>query len=227
MRVTAYINYKGTCEAAFRFYEQHLGARVLMMMKHGQQPNTSNVPPGWENAVLHARLRIGGLEVMGADIPQAEPMRSSYLTLLADSADDAERFYALLSEGGEVFMQLERDTFFASRFAMVRDRFGTSWMILHEQPSQTAASAGPEAGLPTRGQEDRAQSGKESCEKEREEGGQEDREERRQEDRSPTLAGEPAPRPLVGGTDTVFPPGPAALEKTQKPLGKPTFLAFS
>ena len=141
MRVAAYINYKGTCEAAFRFYEQHLGAKVLMMMKHGEQPNPQGVPAGWENAVLHARLRIGGLEVMAADIPQAEPMRSSYLTLMADSAEDAERFYALLSEGGEVFMQLEKDTFFASRFAMVRDRFGTSWMILHERPSQRSAAA--------------------------------------------------------------------------------------
>ena len=33
---------------------------------------------------------------MGADIPQAEPMRSAYLTLTLDSEEDAERVYALL-----------------------------------------------------------------------------------------------------------------------------------
>ena len=134
MRITAYVNYNGSCEKAFRFYEKHLGAKVLMMMKHGEQPNPQGVPKGWENAVIHARLMIGGMELMGADIPNAEPMRSAYLTLLADSAADAERFYALLSDGGEVFMKLEKDTFFASRFAMLRDKFGTSWMILHEVP---------------------------------------------------------------------------------------------
>ena len=45
----------------------------------------------------------------------------------------AERVYALLSEGGEVFMAMG-ETFFAHRFAMFRDRFGTSWMLLNEKP---------------------------------------------------------------------------------------------
>ena len=134
----AYLNYAGNCEQAFRFYEEHLGAKVLTVMRHGQMPDTSQVPPGWENAVVHARLKIGDTELMGADVPQAQPMRSAYLTLLANSAEHAERLYELLSEGGEVFMKLEKDNFFASRFAMLRDRFGTSWMILHERPSETA-----------------------------------------------------------------------------------------
>jgi PhnB protein len=59
-------------------------------------------------------------------------MRSAYLTLSVDSADEAERLYALLSDGGQVFMKME-ETFFASRFGMLRDRFGTSWMILCER----------------------------------------------------------------------------------------------
>ena len=68
---------------------------------------------------------------MGADIPHAEPMRSAYLTLGFDTEGDAERVYAALTEGGEVFMKMER-TPFANRFAMVRDRFGASWMLLHQ-----------------------------------------------------------------------------------------------
>ncbi len=69
---------------------------------------------------------------MGADIPGAEPMRSAYLTLTVDSVEDAEHLYALLGEGGQIFMKME-ETFFAARFAMLRDRFGTSWMILCER----------------------------------------------------------------------------------------------
>jgi PhnB protein len=68
---------------------------------------------------------------MGADIPNADPMRSAYLSLTVDTEADAERIYGLLTDGGEIFMKMEK-TFFANRFAMLRDRFGTSWMLLHQ-----------------------------------------------------------------------------------------------
>jgi PhnB protein len=131
VKLDVYLNYAGTCEEAFRFYEQHLGGRITGMTRHGQQPN-SRVPDNWRNAILHARIEIGNLVLMGADIPGAEPMRSAYLTLTLDTAEDAERVYALLCEGGQIFMKME-ETFFASRFAQLRDRFGTSWMLLHER----------------------------------------------------------------------------------------------
>ena len=132
MKLDIYVNYPGNCEQAFRFYEQHLGGKITMMMTHQQQPGTANVPQDWKNAILHARIEFGDTVLMGADIPNAEPMRSAYLTLSVDSDREAERLYALLSAGGEIFMKLEK-TFFASRFAMLRDKFGTSWMLLHEE----------------------------------------------------------------------------------------------
>jgi len=132
MKLDMYVNYPGNCEEAFRFYEQHLGGKITMMMTHQQQPDTANVPQDWKNAILHARVEFGDTLLMGADIPNAEPMRSAYLTLRVDSAKEAERLYALLSAGGQIFMKMEK-TFFASRFAMLRDKFGTSWMLLHEE----------------------------------------------------------------------------------------------
>jgi len=68
---------------------------------------------------------------MGADVPKTEPMRSAYLTLSLEGEENAERVYALLADGGEIFMKMEK-TPFANRFAMLRDRFGTSWMLLHQ-----------------------------------------------------------------------------------------------
>ena len=135
MKIFTYLNYGGNCADAFRFYEQHLGGKITMMVTHGQQPNPENVPPEWKNAVLHARISIGGTELLGADIPpeRFQPMRSAYLSLIVDSTPEAERIYALLSDGGQIFMPME-ETFFAHRFAMLRDKFGTSWMILHERP---------------------------------------------------------------------------------------------
>lgn len=131
MKLDIYVNYPGNCEQAFRFYEQHLNGNITMMMTHAQQPETTQVPANWKNAILHARIELGDTVLMGADIPNAEPMRSAYLTLRLTSAEEAERIYALLSDGGQIFMKMEQ-TFFASRFAMLRDRFGTSWMLLHE-----------------------------------------------------------------------------------------------
>jgi PhnB protein len=131
MQLDIYLNYRGNCRDAFQFYEKHLGGRITMLMTHGQGPEAANMPPEFRDAVLHAQLELGGLVVRGADIPQAEPMRSAYLTMRTDTAEEAERIYALLSDGGQVFMKMEK-TFFANRFAMLRDRFGTSWMLLHE-----------------------------------------------------------------------------------------------
>lgn len=131
MELDIYLNYNGNCEQAFRFYEQHLGGKITTMVRHGGRPDKAHVPVGWETAILHARIEIGETVLMGADIPGAEPMRSVYLTLSADSAEEAERLYALLSDGGQIFMKME-ETFFASRFAQLRDKFGTSWMLLHK-----------------------------------------------------------------------------------------------
>src|SRR5262245_58730451 len=116
MILNTYINYRGNCAEAFRFYEQHLGGTITMLMKHRDNPAPSQVPDNWKDAVLHARITIGGTELLGADIPDAQPMRSAYLSLTTDSAEEADRVHAVLSESGETFMPMQQ-TFFAERFA--------------------------------------------------------------------------------------------------------------
>ena len=134
MQLYTYLNYGGNCRQAFEFYQQHLGGRITMLMTHGESPESRTVDPEWKDAVLHARLELGGTTIFGADAPpeRFQPMRSAYLSLLLGSAGEAERVYALLSDGGQVFMPMA-ETFFASRFAMLRDRFGTSWMLIRER----------------------------------------------------------------------------------------------
>ena len=129
MKLDIYVNYPGNCKQAFEFYQQHLGGKIITMMTHGENPETSNVPDDWKDAVLNASMEIGGIIVMAADIPHAEPMRSAYLTLHLSTVEEAENIYAILSTGGQIFMKME-ETFFAKRFAMLRDKFGTSWMLL-------------------------------------------------------------------------------------------------
>ena len=134
MKLHTYLNYGGNCEQAFRFYEQHLGGKITMMMTHGEQPDPSQVPPEWRKAILHARITVGETELMGSDVPaeRFQPMRSVYLSLAVTSTSEAERIYALLSDGGQIFMPMQ-ETFFAFRFGMLRDKFGTSWMIIYER----------------------------------------------------------------------------------------------
>ena len=133
MKLYTQLNFGGNCEEAFRFYEQHLGGTITMMMNQSQAPGA---PSEAGNAIIHARMNIGDTVLIGNDVPANvfQKMRSVYMYLSLDSAEEAERVHKLLSEGGEIFMPLE-ETFYASRFSMLRDRFGVSWSIIHERPS--------------------------------------------------------------------------------------------
>jgi PhnB protein len=133
MKMNIYVNFRGTCAEAFRYYEKHLGAKVGMVMTHVQSPDQSRIVPEWKDAVLHANISIGDNELLAADIPNAEPMRSAYLTLRMDSDAEAERVFSALADNGRVLMPIQ-ETFFAARFGQVQDRFGINWMILHERP---------------------------------------------------------------------------------------------
>lgn len=129
MKLNFYINYKENCREAFDYYEKHLGGKITSITTFGQMAGGADVSDERKDKIVHARMDLGEAVIMGADIPNAEPMRSAYLTLLLDNEKEAEKIYYLLSEDGEVFMKMEK-TDFAERFAMLRDKFGANWMIL-------------------------------------------------------------------------------------------------
>jgi len=132
MKLYAQLNFGGNCEEAFRFYEKHLAGKIVMMMKQSQAPGA---PQDAGNAIIHARIDIGDTVLTGNDVPPAvfQKIRSVYLNLSLDSSAEAERVHAVLAEGGEVYMPLQ-ETFFATRFSQLRDRFGVLWSIIHERP---------------------------------------------------------------------------------------------
>jgi PhnB protein len=133
MHLYTHLNFGGNCEEAFRFYEQLLGGEITAMLKGSDLPPGTPIPPGIEELVIHARMRVAGGELIGNDVPadHYERIRSSYLFLSVDSDEAAEEIYAALADGGEVGMPLE-PSFFASRFGQVRDRFGTLWTVIRE-----------------------------------------------------------------------------------------------
>jgi len=137
MNLYTHLNFGGNCKEAFEFYEKNLGGKITMMMSRGDapMPDPGAAGSGDKAAIIHARLQLAGTELIGNDVPpdQFQPIRSSYLYLALDSAAEAERVYAVLSQGGQVFMPLQ-EAFFAERFAMLRDRFGVGWPLIRERP---------------------------------------------------------------------------------------------
>jgi PhnB protein len=133
MQVQPYLNFDGRCEEALEFYRRALGAEVTMLMRYKDSPQPAApgmVPPGAENKVMHASLRIGDSTVLAADghCGGKANFQGFSLSLTLANGADAERRFAALAEGGQVMMPLTK-TFFASSFGMVADRFGLCWMI--------------------------------------------------------------------------------------------------
>ena len=134
MQVQPYLFFDGRCEEALDFYARAVGAKVEMLMRFKESPDPhppGMLPPGAENKVLHATLRIGDTQVMASDgCAQGTPKFEGFsLSINAKDEAEADRMFNALSNGGEVRMPLGK-TFFAKRFGMVADRFGVGWMVI-------------------------------------------------------------------------------------------------
>jgi PhnB protein len=141
MKLNPYLLFDGDCEAAFKFYEQALGAKTQSLMRFSEAPKQPGaadcrMPAGFNDKVLHARIAIGDQIVMASDAPTGHYDKPSgtRLTLNFDKPSEAERVFHTLAEGGKVDMPIAK-TFFAERFGMLSDRFGIPWMISCEHAS--------------------------------------------------------------------------------------------
>jgi PhnB protein len=130
MQVNPYLFYNGNCEAAFKFYEKVLGAKVEILMKHDAAPAGSPVPPEWIDKIMHGRISIDGQVIMASDAPPGRFNKPQGFTvsLQVENLADAERKFKALAEGGAINMPFEK-TFFAKGFGMCIDQFGIPWMV--------------------------------------------------------------------------------------------------
>jgi PhnB protein len=138
MDLSPYLNFNGDCATAFKFYEQTLGGKIVMMMTHGESPMKDHVAADWHDKIMHATLAIGDRVLMGMDAPPphyAVPQGISVSVTVA--AADAERIFKALAESGKVTMPFQQ-TFWSSGFGMAVDRFGIPWMVSSEQAAAPA-----------------------------------------------------------------------------------------
>jgi PhnB protein len=135
MQANVYLMFKGNCEEAFRYYAKVTGGKIEAMMPHKGSPAESQTPAEWQNKILHANLKIGNTSIMASDAPPGRQHKENggfYVSLGVDTPAEAERIFNSFADGGTTTMPMAQ-TFFAARFGMVTDRFGTPWMVICEK----------------------------------------------------------------------------------------------
>ena len=130
MQVQPYLFFNGRCEEAIEFYRGAVGAEVKMLTRFKECPEPNQLQPGTENKVMHARIQVGETTILISDGRcQGQPSFEGFaLSITVPEDAEADRLFNALAVGGQVQMPLTK-TFFSSRFGMVADRFGVSWMI--------------------------------------------------------------------------------------------------
>ncbi len=130
-----HLTFDGDCRAAFALYQKCLGAKAPYLMTYGESPMAAQTPREHHGRILHGTLKLGEQTLTGADVlPDQYEKPSGFQVLLqAASAADADRIFAALAEGGRVQLAIAK-TFWAERFGMVTDRFGTPWLIQASKP---------------------------------------------------------------------------------------------
>ena len=134
MKIHPSLMFSGTCGDAFRRYASLFGGEIVFLLTYAKSPLAQQVPPEWRDKVWFGRLRAGGLDVTGGDIqPRAtyEEPRGFSMVIGVSTADEADRVFAGLAEGGEVVMPLQA-THWSPRYGVVRDPFGIRWEINSE-----------------------------------------------------------------------------------------------
>jgi len=130
MKLNPYLFYKDNCEAAFKYYEKVLGAKIELMLRAEEAPEDMKPGPGREKMIMHARMSLNGDLLMASDAPPDhfhQPQGFSVSLTVEDPAEAEQKFKAL-AEGGSVNMPFGK-TFFSKGFGMCIDQFGIPWMV--------------------------------------------------------------------------------------------------
>ena len=130
MRLNTHLTFNGECRAAFEFYEKCLGAKIQFMMTYGESPMPALSSPDWGTRIIHGTLVLGNELLTGADAPSEIYRKPQGFAVFfsVDEPAEADRVFTALAENGVIQMPIQA-TFWALRFGMLVDRFGTPWMI--------------------------------------------------------------------------------------------------
>jgi uncharacterized glyoxalase superfamily protein PhnB len=132
-KVNNYLFFSGRCEEALNFYQQHLGAKINMLLRFNQSPDPvpeGMLQQGFENKIMHADFTLGDVNILASDgCDDATHFSGFRLTLTLQTAEDAHRVFNALATGGSVDMPLAK-TFWSPLYGQVTDQFGVGWMVM-------------------------------------------------------------------------------------------------
>jgi len=134
MHINTHLNFNGRCDEAFKYYAKVLGGEIKFKMTWGESPMANELAAEAHNLIMHASLKIGDGDLMGADSPPGRYTKPTGMnvSIHVKATGDAERIFKALSEGGEVQMPFQK-TFWSPGFGMCVDQFGIPWMVNTEQ----------------------------------------------------------------------------------------------
>ena len=134
MKWYPHLAFNGQCEAAFRFYERCLGAKIAVMLTWVDSPVASDAPPGFGDKILHATLTVGDNMLAGSDSLPGQYQQPQGLHILVNIGDpvEGERIFNALAENGTIAVPYQK-TFWAAGFGVLTDQFGISWELNAEQ----------------------------------------------------------------------------------------------
>lgn len=127
--IIPYLNFNGNAAEALEFYSKALNGEVLFKQTFGESPMES--PEEQKNKIMHASFKAGNLHFMVSDTMPGQPVNSGSnlsLSLNFEDADEMNKTFTALAEGGKITMELQ-DTFWGARFGMLQDKFGFNWMF--------------------------------------------------------------------------------------------------
>jgi PhnB protein len=136
MSLSCHLTFDGQCAEAFGSYQRVLGGEIRML-EYGKSPMADQVPPQWQNKIVHATLALEKQELVGSDaFPDAyERPRGFSVLFAAASLADAKRIFGGLAQGGRVHVPLQ-ETFWSPGFGVLVDRFGVPWEINTDSSGQ-------------------------------------------------------------------------------------------
>ena len=138
-QVNPYLNFSGNCEEAFTFYRSVFGGEFSNVSRFSEMPEGAPTDSAEANWILHIALPIGDSMLMVSDCTASMGPTTAgdnvHVTVSPDSAEDSERIFNALAEGGQVTMPYEKQ-FWGDYFGMCTDRYGINWMVDYAEGDQ-------------------------------------------------------------------------------------------
>ena len=126
-----YLFFKGDCLEAMTHYAETLGGTIDGVFLNKDAASPQERMPGGDDLVMNLAMRFGDTLMMASDNSDEmyERPQGFRIQIETPSREEFDRVFAALAEGAAAMPMPPGESFWAERFAMFTDRFGTPWML--------------------------------------------------------------------------------------------------